>query len=366
MKIVYIVPNVNNEGGVARVIAIKANYLIEKLGYEVAIVTQNKGNSPLFYHFNPKITFFDMMLKGNPFQFFATYQKVLNQKIKLINPDVIIVCDNGLKAYTIPFILKTKIPIILEMHSSKLIEEYQTKNNFLSKLKLYFSTIFKVFAIKHFDEFIVETPESIKEWNVKKGIVIPNPLWFSTVSFSELNSKKAIAVGRHNYEKGFDRLLNIWQKIVKKYPDWCLEIYGKSSKNTELQLLAQNLKITNNVNFFEPVKEINEKYLEASMYLLTSRFEGFGMVLIEAMASGLPCIAYDCPCGPKAIIDNKKNGFLIENGNESDFVNAIETLIEDQNLRIEMGKNAKISSQLYNIDTIMQTWNELFLELKKK
>ena len=363
MKILFITPKINNEDGIARVIAIKANYLIAKWNYEVAILTQNNGNSPLFYEFDTKITFHDIILKGNIFQFFYSYYKALNQKIATINPDIIIVCDNGLKAYTIPFFIKSKVPIILEMHSSKFIEEQETKKNFLLVLKRKFINFFKTSAINKFDNFIVETSGSIKEWNIKNTIVIPNPLWFSSETISQLNQKKAIAVGRHAHEKSFDRLLKIWQKVVEKHPDWQLEIYGKSSQNKDLQSLAKDLKITNNVTFFEPVKNIHDKYLEASMYLMTSRFEGFGMVLIEAMASGLPCIAYDCPVGPRGIISDQQDGFLIENGNQQNFEIAIITLIENENLRIEMGKKAKITSNKYQIDPIMEMWNKLFLDL---
>jgi glycosyltransferase involved in cell wall biosynthesis len=220
MKILYIVPNINNEGGVARVIAIKANYIVQKWNYDVAIVTQNNGNLPLFYDFNPKITFQDIILEGNFFKFFRSYQKALNQKTAKLKPDIIIVCDNGLKAYTIPFFIKTKVPIILEMHSSKFIEEQESKTDFLSKIKNYFINIFKTYSITKFDKFIVETSGSIKEWGVYDGIVIPNPLWFSTDNFSSLKSKTAIAVGRHVHEKGFDRLLTIWQKVTQKHPDW--------------------------------------------------------------------------------------------------------------------------------------------------
>ena len=92
---------------------------------------------------------------------------------------------------------------------------------------------------------------------------------------------------------------------------------------------------------------------------MTSRFEGFGMVLIEAMASGLPCIAYDCPCGPRAIIENNSNGFLIEDGNENQFIQTLENLIENEILRIDMGNKAKISVNKYQIEAIMEEWNSI-------
>lgn len=364
MKLLYIVPNINNEGGVARVLSIKANYLVEKLGYEVHILTQNKGFSPLFYSFNSSIVFHDMILKGTVFQFFNSFVKALNSTIEAIQPDVVIVCDNGLKAYLIPFVLRNKVPLILEMHSSKFIEERESGKTIFTKVAATCIHAFKKSGIQKYDRFVVETNESISEWNIDNTIVVPNPIWFTSGKVSALDSKKVIAVGRHTYEKGFDRMLQIWKKVVAKHSDWTLEIYGKSSENVDLRLLAENLGISGNVVFHEPVQNINEKYMEASFYLMTSRFEGFGMVLIEAMSSGLPCIAYDCPCGPKGVLSQNEDGFLIKNGIELDYIKAVETLIENQAIRIEMGKKAKLSSAKYNIDAIMKTWNQLFYEIK--
>jgi glycosyltransferase involved in cell wall biosynthesis len=365
MKLLYIVPNINNEGGVARVLSIKANYLVEKLGYEVHILTQNEGFYPLFYSFNSNIVFHDLPLKGNFFQFFNSFAKGLKSKIKAIQPDIVVVCDNGLKAYSIPFILKNRVPLVLEMHSSKFVEERELKNDFLTKVISNGISLLKKTGIKKYDRFVVVTSESIAEWEIEDAIVIPNPLWFASEKSSALENKKVIAVGRHTYEKGFDSMLLIWKKVVAKHPDWILEIYGKASENINLKLLAENLSISDNVVFYEPVQDIDKKYLEASFYLMTSRFEGFGMVLIEAMASGLPCIAYDCPCGPRGVISQNQDGFLIENGNESDYVKAIETLIDNAALRRKMGKKAKLSSEKYNIDLIMDTWNQLFIGIKK-
>lgn len=360
MKILYIVPNINNEGGVSRVLSIKANYFLEKLGYDVHILTQNNGNSPLFYSFSKKIFFHDIMLKGSCFEFINSYRKALNNKIKAINPDIILVCDNGLKAYTIPFILKTKIPIVFECHGSIFIEEKKiNKYQFLNQLKL----LFKGYSVNKFSKFVALSNESLKEWNVTNGVVISNPLWFNTNQFPNLNSKKVITVARHSYEKGLDRLLLIWEKVVEKYPDWKLEIYGKYSADLNLEQLAQSLKINDNVSFYEPIKDINYKYLNASFYIMTSHYEGFPMVLLEAMASGLPCVAYDCPCGPRAIIQNNENGFLVENGNLDAFVQKIELLIEDENLRIQMGQNAKNSISKYDLYIIMMQWKKLFEEL---
>jgi glycosyltransferase involved in cell wall biosynthesis len=366
MKLLYIVPNLNNGGGVARVLSIKTNFLIEKFSYEVHILTQNDGNSSLFYSFNEKIILHDIILKGANIQFFNNFRKSLNKQVATINPDIIIVCDNGLKAFTIPFILNTKTPIIFECHGSRFIEEFDYNGIFFLKFLRKLKYRFKFFGASKFNKTITLSEENRKEWSKKNSIIIPNPIGFETYVTAKLHSKKAIVVSRHAYEKGIDRLLFIWKKVISIHPDWILEIYGKSEKNNNHSKLANTLNLKNNVSFFEPVNNINEKYLEASMCLMASRYEGIPMVLIEAMASGLPCITYDCPCGPRAVVNNNYNGFLIENSNENEFVKAVCSLIEDENLRIQMGKNAKESTNKYKTDAIMKLWNELFIELVSK
>lgn len=359
MKLLYIVPDINNEGGVARVLTIKTSYLIEKFGYEISVITQNDGNSFPFYTFNNKIDLHDIILKGNKIIFFKNYIKLLNDKINLIHPDIIVVCDNGLKAYTIPFIVKSKIPIIFESHNSKFLELNHKKNFFLSELKYWFRN----YGASKFNKFIALSGASLKEWNLNNGIVIPNPSWNTNNKKSDLTNKKAIAVGRHVYEKGFDDLLKIWQKVSEKHSDWVLDIYGKSDENKTYEKLAKELKIDKNVNFYEPIQNIEDKYSEASVFLMTSKFEGFPMVLIEAIVSGLPCIAFDCPVGPRAIIVNNKNGFLIPESENDEFYNKLIYLIENNDLKIKMGQNALESSKKYATDLIMNQWNDLFKSL---
>jgi len=362
MRVLYITPQINNEGGVARVLSLKSNYFVQKRNYQVHILTQNNGNSPLFYDFDYRIQLYDMPLFGNPLKFLMSYKKTLNEMVAKINPEVIIVSDNGLKAYLLPYLLKTTIPIVFEVHGSKYIQEKEVTNGFFDFL----SIKIKEAGIKKYTKVVFLSKESAKEWNFRNPIIIPNPISFSMDNFSNLTSKKVIAVARHSYEKGLDRMLQIWQKIIIKHPNWSLEIYGKSNENQELQKLANALNIGNNVTFFEPIKSILEKYLDSSICIMTSRSEGFPMVLIEAMASGLPSVAYDCPVGPRSIITNNENGFLVEDGNIDSFIQKLELLMEDEKLRIQMGINAQKSVKKYNLDAIMLQWNTLFEEVKKQ
>ena len=356
MKILYVVPNVNNEGGVARVLSIKANYLIEKLGFEVDIITQNNGNAPLFYHFNDKITFHDISLKGNLLLSLFSYKNQVKSIINKIKPSHIIIADNGLKAFLWPFFLKKISNLYLEIHSSLQIKESKNGN----KWKHQFLVYIKKKLAQNYKTVLFETIENQLEWNCKNSLIIPNPLWFSANERSNVQSKKVIAVARNTHEKGLDRLLYIWAEVVKKHPDWHLDIYGNTDKGVDLLDLAKKLQLNDQIAFHKPVKNIETKYLEAAVFALTSRFEAFGMVLIEAMESGLPCIAYDCPVGPRAIIQNDENGFLIENGNETEYVLRFNELIENYDLRKKMASNAAVSVKKYNINDVMIQWNAFF------
>ena len=358
MKLLYIVPSCNTEGGVARVLSIKTNSLIEKWGYEIHILTQNNGNDNPFYNFNPDIVFHDMLLNGTVFRFFKDYMKNLKSQVKIIKPDIIIVCDNGLKAFTIPFFLNTNIPLVFECPGSKYIQENKTKVPFLSNGIQFFRSKFKNLGGQKYDRLVALSNESLQEWDVLNYTIIPNPAWLKVTADNPLENKKVITVARNSYEKGLDRLLLIWQKITTKHPDWFLEIYGEGLKN--LVPIAEELKIISTVKFNDPIVNIEEKYKEASLFVMTSRFEGFPMVLIEAMAAGLPCIAYDCPVGPRAIIKNGQNGILVQEGKEQLFVEQLNKLIEDSVLRKQIGKNACESVADYDLDIIMLQWNAFF------
>ncbi|MBX9806832.1 MAG: glycosyltransferase family 4 protein [Flavobacteriaceae bacterium] len=364
MKILYITPDITNSGGIARVISLKANYLVSVLGYEVCILSPNKAKSDFFYDFNPKIEWKKFDNSKNKLLFSWNYFRLIRKTIAQKKPDIIIVCD-AVSWVFIPWLVKTKMPILFETHVSISLKKI-LNNGLRSNIRPKIVQFFKKITARKFDKYIFETQAGSKEWNIKNSIVIPNPISFVSQNLASLENKKAIAVCRHSYEKGIDRLLVIWKKVLKNHPDWNLDIYGQWDSDLRYQKMAESFKISKNVNFIAPTIDIQNRLNQASVFLMTSRSEAFGMVLIEAMACGLPCIAYDCPIGPSEIIENKVDGFLIEDDNIDLFVEKVALLIEDKSLRLEMGKKAKKSIEKYNIDEMMQKWNELFIDILSK
>ena len=154
-----------------------------------------------------------------------------------------------------------------------------------------------------------------------------------------------------------------WSLIDKEFQDWELHIYGKFDENLGLEQLAKDLKIEKQVFFHLPEKNIEEKYAESSIFVLSSRYEGFGMVLIEAMSFGIPCVSFDCNYGPSDIIRNNEDGFLVTNGNEETFVEKLQLLMKDENLRKEMGEKARVNVERFLPENVVKKWDEFFKSL---
>lgn len=171
-----------------------------------------------------------------------------------------------------------------------------------------------------------------------------------------LETKTVLHVGRFTADKQQLSLLKIWEQVYRKHPEWKLIIVGSGELESDLKNYVLNRGLTNSVQFLPPQKTIENLYKKASIFCLTSRYEGFGMVLLEALSFGVPCIAFDCPSGPRDIIKNEETGFLVEQDNLKEFQEKLEFLILNNDKLKSMSENAiKFSQSWSNLD-ITQSW----------
>lgn len=355
MKLLYITNGINGSGGLERVLSIKASALAEEWGYEVGILVLNELKEDPFYKFSPQIQMLPVKVSGNPIQYLKQYKTGVQKVVDDFQPDIISVCDDGIKGFLLPKFIKTKAKWIYERHASTQLNKAKGwKGNLTVKAMQYLA--------KSFDRFVVLTPSNIKEWKKIKAIAIPNPLSFPIQKGNPLDQKKVIAVGSHSYNKGYDLLLKVWQEVHKKYPDWELHAYGKTDKEKTYVHLKEALEVKN-FYFHNPVANIQKQYLSSSLMVMPSRSEGFGMVLIEAMTCGLPCISFDCPSGPRDIIEHDVDGVLVPVENTEAMVVALKKLMTDEVLRQEMGQMALENVQRYKPKHILRQWDELFKSL---
>lgn len=375
MKIVYCLTDASQSGGMERAVSLKANYLADVMRFDVTVITTDKQFDSLFFNFSPNIKFvylgidyFDLDALSPLKRVVIQLKKMKEHKRKLKKMLVDLNVDICISTYTHELSLLSQIDIsckkIAEIHFCKQNKWIENKNNNKSILSKLFSIATdwrKQFYLKRYDAFVVLTVEDKKNWRISYPInVIPNPLSISSDQSSSNTAKEVISVGRLTTQKGYPYLLQAWSIVVKKHNDWMLSIYGRGEYLDKLEKQIETLNIESSVKICSPVKNIEEKYLESSIYVMSSLYEGFGLVLAEAMSCGLPCVSFDCPCGPSEIISDGIDGFLIETKDVEKLADKIIYLIENEEVRMMMGANAKVNSQRFSINNIMPQWVKLF------
>ena len=176
-----------------------------------------------------------------------------------------------------------------------------------------------------------------------------------------------MAVGRYDYQKGFERLIDAWAKVCSKVDDWTLEIIGDGDLRPKMLQQIEEKGLSSRVILKKlPADRMKDAYTNASIFALSSRFEGLPMVLLEAQAAGIPIVSFACKCGPKDLVEEGVNGFLLEEGDMDGLAKRLICLMENDELRKKMGEAAYRNSEHYAEDAIMKQWLDLFQELSNK
>lgn len=357
-------------------LSLKANYLAGH-GYDVTIVTSDQRGRKMFFDFDKRIKTHDLGINydinnGKPFAdkllHFPVKQyrhrRRLTRLLKEIRADIVVSMFNN----DASFIHKIDDGSrkILEVHFSR-YKRLQYGRKGLWRLADRWMAHRDANTAKHYDRFVVLTREDMGYWRGVKNIqVIPNARSFETPYKSYLDGKRVIAVGRLERQKGFDMLIGIWQSVCERVPDWHLDIIGEGPLHEDLQRQIDRCGISDSVSILEPTPNIIEYYMESSILAMTSRYEGFPMVLLETMTCGVPAVSFACKCGPADIITDGRDGFLTDEGDRNTFADRLVTLMGDADLRKRMGAEAKKTSERYSIGNIMGRWVSLFNSTVRK
>ena len=376
MKIIYCLAGTYNSGGMERIVVNKANWL-SLHGYDVIIVTTEQRGRSDYFPLNKNIRRIDLDIFYSDTNSFGILKKgfarqrlmrkhksALTRVIQSVKPDIVI-STFGNEVGFLPSIKDGSLKIA-EIHFSRW---YRLQLNrigiwrFIDKYLTY--TDYQI--LKKYDQFICLTQEDRKNWGTLDNIsVIPNFIERSNIGFANLDSKSMIAVGRMSYQKGYERLIAAWAIVAKSHPDWYLNIFGSGELKEYLEMKISEEKLADTIKIHSPSPNIMSEYINNSALVMSSRYEGLPMVLLEAMSVGLPLISFDCQCGPRDVIIPDYNGILVEEGNITDLANGIIKIIEDPSLRKKMGQKSLTKSSGFEKDIIMKQWDKLFHSLTKK
>jgi glycosyltransferase involved in cell wall biosynthesis len=374
LKIVYITPSIHTADGAARVLTMKANYFAEHFGYDITILlTEGKG-LPFFYHVSDKIKIINYDLNFEqlwncPFwkKFFIyipkqiKYKRLVRKELMRIRPDITI----SLLRREINFLndIKDGSKKMGEIHVHR--DNYRNfkdeKSNFIMNLFAKFWSRQLLNNLKKLDRFVVLTDKDRESWiELANVVTIPNPSPFTPSTISTLTEKRVIAVARYSHEKGIDLLLQAWALVEKKTEKWRLEVFGDGD-TTAFNAIIDKLGINRSRCILNGrTSDIEQEYLKSTIAVCSSRFEGFGMIIIEAMACGLAVVSFDCPWGPQSIINDGQDGVLVENGNIEKLADALVSLIQDEKKRNNIAINAVQSVKRFQMDRIANQWKQLF------
>jgi glycosyltransferase involved in cell wall biosynthesis len=190
-------------------------------------------------------------------------------------------------------------------------------------------------------------------------VVANNPVPSFPPEGSRLDSKRILAVGRLESQKNYSLLIEAFALASTVLPGWTLRIRGAGSEEAMLRALAAARGVDARIEILPPTDYMAGEYAAASIFAMSSRFEGFPMVLLEAMAAGLPCVSVDCPNGPREIISDGVDGFLTPFGEVAPLAAALGRLAGDDDLRRRFGKTARTSIGRYSIESIRERWLEI-------
>lgn len=377
MKIIYCIASVYNPGGMERVLLNKVRWLSERDGYEVAVVTTDQQGRPPFYSFPEKVRMTDLGINysldngrapiAKILRYFRKrrqHRKALAELLLREKADIVVSLYPSESSF-IPSIHDGSKKV-LELHYCKFFRLQYGRSGLLG-LADRFRTRQDERIVRRFDRFVVLTREDAGYWGTLPNLqVIPNAALQLPDVRHDNTSRRVIAVGRLDYQKGFDRLLQAWALLPEDLrADWRLDIFGQGEWEPMLRQMTTDLGITGSARINRPTTQIFQEYAASAFLAMSSHYEGFPMVLIEAMACGAPGVCFDFKCGPKDIIRDGENGLIVPEGDIPALARAMARLMRDDALRARMSDRAREVTETYSEENVMEQWEKCFQDLLK-
>lgn len=355
MRICFLCSDITNIGGIERWIALLSSSLSKTQDIEIDIVSRFHTYESPNYIIDPSVSI--RYITNNKFSHKPHSFRRLIQHITSINDLRFFFNSNPYDRIVIASFPNIFLAFLsrIELHKIIAVEQvywgYYT-SSWIKRLRKYIYSKLKTLVVltrndkEYFDNILPDT----------KVMAIPNPIDISQNHLSSLGYKTIITVGRLEYQKGYDNLISIFMNVHKKHPEWRLLIYGKGTLRDKLQVKIEKLKLNNFVLLKGVTNDINSAYRQADFFVMTSLFEGFGNVLVEAMSQGIPCVSFRCPNGPEDIIKHNENGLLVKNQDMFQMEEAINYMIEHPREVERMGKNSLQYAKNFDVEIIKEKW----------
>ena len=374
MTLLFCIHSLYNPGGMERVLLNKVRWLLEhpeKGPFRIVVATTDQKGRPTFYPFPDGVEFVDFgvdysddngknfILKTLGFlRRRRTHRKALEALLTELRPDVTDCFYPGECSF-VPD-LKDGSRKVLELHQSKLFHLQYNRSGLMGLADRWRARTDER-LVRRFDRFVVLTEEDAWMWGDSPTMrVIPNSAVLKDAPCSELRAKRVIAVGRLDYQKSFDRLIEAWRIVHDKAPEWRLDIFGQGEWKERLQQQIADCGLEGCCAINAPTADIVSEYAASSLLVMSSHYEGFPMVLIEGMACGLPAVSFDFKCGPRDIIRDGVDGFIARDGDVADLAGKMLLVIGDEQMRRSMGQAAREVVRRFSPDSVMEKWLSVY------
>lgn len=347
--------DITNSGGTERVAIIIANELNKRDDYNISILSLTEKKDKCFFEIDesiPRYTIYDCVVRG-----ITHIGGIINRTRKIIqkyNIEILIDIDGILDMYSLPVKLFTDVKVISWEHY-----------NFYQHPIVPYRRYTRKMAARWADAIVTLTEEDRKYYTSNLNVKCPIQFIYNPVIWEEQEevydecSKIILSAGRLTYQKGFDMLVDVAELLLKKYPDWKWLVLGEGNDRATLEEKTKEKGLERQLLFPGNVDDIGDYYKKTAIFVMTSRFEGLPMTLLEAKNYKLPIISFDCKTGPRELIKDNINGYLIEENNIQQMADKIVCLLESNDKRKEMSEQALLDMNKFNLDKIIEKWINL-------